>query len=59
MLSMISYVIGTDQNIIKIDYYIDIKKIRKNIIHKVLEGSRNISEIKEHDRLFKGSIVDV
>jgi len=57
MLSMISYVIGIDQNIIKIDYHIDIKKIRKNVIHKVLEDSKSISKIKEHDRPFKESIV--
>jgi len=57
MLSMISHVIGIDQNIIKIDYHIDIKKVRKNVIYKVLEDSRSISKIKEHDRLFKRSIV--
>jgi len=54
---MISHVIGIDQNIIKIDYHIDIKKVRKNVIYKVLEDSRSISKIKEHDRLFKRSIV--
>ena len=59
MLSMISHIIGIDQNIIKIDYHINIKKVRKNVIHKVLENSRSISKIKEHDRPFKGSIVGV
>ena len=37
MLHMISHVIRIDQNIIKIDYYTNIKKIREDVIHKVLK----------------------
>ena len=57
MLSIISYVIGIYQNIFKIDYNTDIKKIREDIIYKILEDSRSLSKIKEYDRPFKESIV--
>jgi len=53
MLYIISHVIRIDQNIIKIDYYTNIKKIRKDVIHKVLEGDRSVGETKEHKRLFE------
>ena len=43
---MVNYVIGIDQNIIKIKYHIDIKEVRKDVIHEALKGSKNISEIK-------------
>jgi len=59
MLYIISHVIRIDQNIIKIDYYTNIKKIRKDVIHKVLEGDRSVGETKEHKRLFEWSVVGV
>lgn len=43
MLHMISYIVGIDQNIIKIYYYTDIKEIEKDVIYKML-----ISETKEY-----------
>jgi len=51
MLDMISYIVGIDQDIIKIYYYTDIKDIEKDVIYKVL-----ISKTKGYERLFKGSI---
>ena len=43
MLHMISYIVGIDQNIIKIYYYTDIKEIEKDVIYKML-----ISKTKEY-----------
>jgi len=57
MLSIISYIIRIDQNIIEIDYYSYIKKAKENVIHEILEGSESIGKIKEYDRPFKRSIV--
>ena len=59
MLSIISYVIRIDQNIIEIDYYSYIKKARENVIHEMLEDSGSIGKTKGYDRPFKGSIVDM
>ena len=59
MLSMISYVIRIDQNIIKIDCYTDIKEIREDVIYKALKGSKSISKTKEYNRLFEGFVIDM
>jgi len=59
ILSMISCIVRINQNIIEIDYYTDIKKVGEDVIHKVLKNSRSIGKIKEYNRLFKRSIVDV
>jgi len=48
---MVSHIIEIDQDIIKIYYYTDIKKVEKDVIHKVLIG-----KTKGYDRLFKRSI---
>jgi len=57
MLSIISYIIRIDQNIIEIDYCSYIKKAKENVIHEILEGSESIGKTKEYDRPFKRSIV--
>jgi len=46
MLSIISYIIRIDQNIIEIDYYSYIKKAKENVIHEILEGSESIGRLK-------------
>jgi len=53
MLVMFGHVIQVDEYIIQIDHNIDIQKIRKNVIHKLLEDYRSISKTERHYRLFK------
>jgi len=50
---MVSHVIRIDQNIIKIKYYIDIKKVRKYVIYEALEDSRSIGETKRYNYLLE------
>lgn len=38
---------------IKINYYTDIEKIRKNIIYKLLEDSKSVSKTKVYNKPFK------
>ena len=39
ILSVISYIIKINENIIKIDYYTKIEKVREYVIYEVLESS--------------------
>ena len=59
ILSVISHVIGIDQNIIKINYHIYIDGVRKDVIYEVLEGSRSIGKTKRYNRPFKRSIIGI
>lgn len=58
MLSMISHITRIDQNIIEIDYHTNIEKVRKNVVHKVLEDNRSISKTKRHNKSFERFITD-
>jgi len=50
---MFGHVIQVDEYIIQIDHDIDIQKVRKNIIHELLKGCRNIGKTERHYRPFK------
>ena len=56
---MISHVIRIDQNIIKINYHTDTKKVREDVVHEVLKGNESIGKIKRYDRLFEGSVAGI
>jgi len=53
MFNIVSYVIKINQDIIKIDYYINIKEVRKYVIYEVLESRKSIGKTKRYDRLFE------
>ena len=36
-------IIGVDQDVIQVDYYAHIKKVREYVVHKALEGNWSIS----------------
>ena len=55
---MTSYVTRIDQNIIEIDYYTNIEKVRKNVVHEVLKDNRSIDKTKRYNRSFERFIVD-
>jgi len=40
---MFEYVIQIDKNVIEVNYYTDVEKVRENIVHKLLEGYRGIT----------------
>ena len=46
ILVMLGYVIQVDEYIIQIDHDTNIQKVGENVIHKSLEGRRNIGKTK-------------
>jgi len=36
-------IIGVDQDIVQVDYYVHIQEIREHIVHKALEGGWSVS----------------
>jgi len=53
---MLEKIIEVDQNIIKINYYIYMEEIQKNIVHEMLEHYWDISRSKRNNRPLKGVI---
>ena len=43
MVLVLCDIIGVDQDVIQVDYYAYIKKVREYAIHKALEGNWSIS----------------
>ena len=46
MSVMFGHIIQVDEYIIQIDHNTDIQKVRKNIVHKLLEGRRTLQTIQ-------------
>ncbi|KXN84319.1 hypothetical protein AN958_12756 [Leucoagaricus sp. SymC.cos] len=53
---MLSRVVRIDEDIVKIDSNADIKEVREDVVHEMLESSRSISETKRHYQPFEGTI---
>ena len=56
MSEMFFFRFGKDHNIIQINHNINIKKIIKNIIDKVLKRGRSIGEPKRHNQILIAAI---
>jgi len=39
MVPVLCNIIRVDQNVIQVDYYAHIKKVREHVVHETLEGS--------------------
>ena len=56
-LIMLVYAISIDQDIIQIDDNPIVKQISEDIVHEILKGGKNVSQIKWHYQPLKGTIV--
>jgi len=48
-----------NENVIEVDHHTNIKEVCKDLIHKMLESGRCITEAKRHDLVFEGAIACV
>ena len=56
---MFENVIQVNKNIIKVYYYINIEKVIKYIIYKLLENYRGVSKAKRYNCLFKEFVASI
>ena len=57
MVFILGHIIQIDENVVKIDYYADIKEIWENIVHEPLKSYRRISQTERYGHLFERLIV--
>ena len=59
MILMFGHVIQVNKNVVKVNYYTDVRKIGEDIVYELLKGYRSISEAKRHYYQFKESIASI
>src|SRR5271163_2004620 len=56
MCFVLGRIVGENEDILEVDNDINIKKVAENVVHKLLEGSRCISETKRHNKPFERTV---
>ena len=56
MLSVIGDVVRVDQYVVQVNHYRDVKHVRENVVHEMLEGGRCIRKSERHNVPFEGAI---
>ena len=57
MFPVVGDIVRVDQYVVQVDYYRDVKHIREDVIHEMLEGGRCICKSEKHNVPFEGAVV--
>ena len=56
MFDMLFWVLGVDEDVIKVDDHEHVEEVREDVVHEVLKCGRHICEPKRHHTPFEGSV---
>ena len=56
---MLGHVVIVDEDVVEVNYDINIQHVAEDVIHEVLKGCRSIGKSKWNDQPLKGAIASV